>query len=36
VGMGSHLFTPEDIQTKNWKSIESKVRGSLDIIRSIR
>jgi 2-dehydro-3-deoxyphosphogluconate aldolase/(4S)-4-hydroxy-2-oxoglutarate aldolase len=36
VGMNSHLFSSEDIQTKNWEAIEKKVREALRIISEVR
>ncbi|PZR38161.1 MAG: bifunctional 4-hydroxy-2-oxoglutarate aldolase/2-dehydro-3-deoxy-phosphogluconate aldolase [Azospira oryzae] len=36
VGLGSHLFTKEILETKNWNLLRQKVASSLEIIRQIK
>lgn len=36
VGLGSHLFTKEILETKNWKLLQQKVASSLEIIQQIK
>ncbi len=36
VGMGSQLFTTEEIKSKNWQSLKSKVQSAMETIRLVR
>ncbi|MBI1770436.1 MAG: bifunctional 4-hydroxy-2-oxoglutarate aldolase/2-dehydro-3-deoxy-phosphogluconate aldolase [Bacteroidetes bacterium] len=36
VGMGSQLFTPDLVQSKNWKAIADKIEQTLRMIKDIR
>ncbi len=36
VGLGSHLFTKEILDTKNWNLLRQKVASSLEIIQQIK